>query len=75
VGGAEELGRSASGLAVLDLDFLEKVLKRYDITNLWAATGWFLERFQKTFQTQCLQEWNAVARGQSNASSAVDVVE
>ena len=28
---------------------LEKVLKRYDIANLWAATGWFLERFQKTF--------------------------
>jgi predicted transcriptional regulator of viral defense system len=49
VGGAEELVRSASGLAVVDLDFLEKVLKRYDIANLWAATGWFLERFQKTF--------------------------
>jgi predicted transcriptional regulator of viral defense system len=48
-GGAEELVRSASGFVVLDLDLLEKVLKRYDIANLWAATGWFLERFQKTF--------------------------
>ena len=48
-GGAEELVRSASVFTVLDLDFLEKVLKRHDIANLWAATGWFLERFQKTF--------------------------
>jgi len=48
-GGAEELVRSASGFTVLDLDLLEKVLKRHDIANLWAATGWFLERFQKTF--------------------------
>lgn len=48
-GGAEELVRSASGFTTLDLDLLEKVLKCYDIANLWAATGWFLERFQKTF--------------------------
>ena len=48
-GGAEELVRSASGFTVLDLDLLGKVLKRHDIANLWAATGWFLERFQKTF--------------------------
>jgi len=33
--------RSANGFAVPDLDFLEKGLKRYDIANLWAATGWF----------------------------------
>jgi hypothetical protein len=48
-GGAEELVRSASSFAVLDLCLLETVLKRNDIANLWAATGWFLERFQKTF--------------------------
>ena len=48
-GGAEELVRSASKFPTLDLDLLEKVLKRYDIANLWAATGWFLERFQATF--------------------------
>jgi predicted transcriptional regulator of viral defense system len=49
VGGVEELVQSASGFPVLDLELLEEVLKRYGIANLWAATGWFLERFQKTF--------------------------
>jgi predicted transcriptional regulator of viral defense system len=48
-GGSEELVRSAASFAVLDLGLLETVLKRYNIANLWAATGWFLERFQKTF--------------------------
>ena len=40
---------SAGGFAVLDLDLLEEVLQRYGIANLWAATGWFLERFRQTF--------------------------
>jgi predicted transcriptional regulator of viral defense system len=48
-GGLEELVTSAGGFAVLDLDLLEEVLQRYEIANLWAATGWFLERFQQTF--------------------------
>jgi predicted transcriptional regulator of viral defense system len=48
-GGSEELVRSAASFAVLDLDLLETVLKRHGVANLWAATGWFLDRFQKTF--------------------------
>jgi len=48
-GGLEELVNSAGGFAVLDLNLLEDVLQRYGIANLWAATGWFLERFQQTF--------------------------
>ena len=49
VGGLEELVQSASGFATLDLDLLEKILRTYAAANLWAATGWFLERFQRTF--------------------------
>lgn len=48
-GGLEELVLSASGFSSLDLDLIEKVLHGYAIANLWAAVGWFLERFQKTF--------------------------
>ena len=48
-GGLEELVRSASGFSTLDLDLLVKVLDRYAIANLWAAVGWFLERFQQAF--------------------------
>ena len=48
-GGSEELVRSAASFTVLDLDLLETVLKRYAVANLWAAIGWFLERFQKNF--------------------------
>ncbi len=48
-GGLEELVRSASAFPTLDLGLLDKVLRRYDLANLWAATGWFLERFRKTF--------------------------
>jgi len=51
-GGLEELVRSASGFPTLDLDLMEKVLHGYAIANLWAAAGWFLERFQKTFYVQ-----------------------
>lgn len=48
-GGLEELVRSASAFPTLDLDLIEKVLHGYAIANLWAAAGWFLERFKKTF--------------------------
>jgi len=48
-GGLEELVRSAGGFSTLDLDLLEKVLQGYNIANLWAAVGWFLERFQQAF--------------------------
>jgi len=47
-GGLEELVQSASGFPTLDLDLIEKVLRRYGIAHLWAATGWFLERFQQS---------------------------
>ncbi len=49
VGGVEELILSASGFPVLDLGLLEQILKTYDMKKLWAAAGWFLERFQKDF--------------------------
>jgi predicted transcriptional regulator of viral defense system len=48
-GGLEELVTSASGFAVLDLELLDEILKRYGIANLWSAAGWFLERFRKSF--------------------------
>ena len=48
-GGLEELVTSAGGFAVFDLGLMDEVLQYYGIANLWAATGWFLERFQQTF--------------------------
>jgi predicted transcriptional regulator of viral defense system len=48
-GGLEELVTSASGFAVLDLALIDEILQRYGIAKLWAATGWFLERFRETF--------------------------
>ena len=48
-GGLEEFVVSASGFPVLNLELLEKVLQVYDIRNLWASVGWFLERFRRTF--------------------------
>lgn len=48
-GGLEELVNSAAGFTTLDLELMEEVLHRYDMAKLWAATGWFLERFQKSF--------------------------
>jgi len=48
-GGLEELVTSASGYAVLDLALLDEILQRYGIANLWAAIGWFLERFREVF--------------------------
>jgi len=49
VGGLQELVNSAGGFAVLDIGLLLEILKCYDIANLWAASGWFLERFHKSF--------------------------
>ena len=49
VGGLEELEQSASGFPSLDLALLEKLLERYDLATIWAATGWFLERYRTTF--------------------------
>jgi len=49
-GGLEELVESAIGFPILDLSLLEQVLLRYDVAILWAATGWFLERYRKTFE-------------------------
>ena len=48
-GGLEELVYSAAGFPTLDLALLEEVLRLYDLSKLWAATGWFLEKFQKSF--------------------------
>ncbi len=48
-GGLEELVVSAGGFVTLDLELLEEVLRRYDAVKLWAAVGWFLERFSETF--------------------------
>jgi predicted transcriptional regulator of viral defense system len=48
-GGLDELVRSASAFPTLDLDLLVEVLRRYKLANLWAASGWFLERFRKSF--------------------------
>jgi len=48
-GGLEELVASASSFPTLDLELLEEVLHRYDFAQLYAATGWFLECFEKTF--------------------------
>jgi predicted transcriptional regulator of viral defense system len=49
VGGLAELVESASGFGVLDLDLLNQVLRAYDHKTLWAAVGWFLERYERTF--------------------------
>lgn len=49
VGGLQELVNSASGFAVLDLGLLREILHCYNIANLWAAAGWFLERFRRSF--------------------------
>ncbi|MBX3023786.1 hypothetical protein KF840_02640 [bacterium] len=52
VGGLGELIDSASGFGVLDLDLLRDVLTTYGRKALWAAVGWFLERYHRTFFVQ-----------------------
>jgi hypothetical protein len=49
VGGLEELIQSAAAFPTLDLGLLRAVLETYRTARLWAASGWFLERFQQTF--------------------------
>lgn len=49
VGGLSELVESAAGFGVLDLNLLDDVLAAFDQRSLWAAVGWFLERFRDTF--------------------------
>lgn len=49
VGGLEELVNSAGGFPVLDLRLLEHILDRFGTARLWAAAGWFLERFRTEF--------------------------
>lgn len=49
VGGFEELEESAAGFASLDFELLRTVLEAYGSRRLFAATGWFLERYQQTF--------------------------
>jgi predicted transcriptional regulator of viral defense system len=49
VGGLEELVESAAGFVGLDFRLLEEVLAAYGQKALWAAVGWFLERYQQTF--------------------------
>ncbi|MBN1578449.1 MAG: hypothetical protein JW913_17945 [Chitinispirillaceae bacterium] len=51
-GGVEEFVTSASGFPVLDLEMLNTILHRYDSKNLWAAIGWFLERFRRVFHVE-----------------------
>ena len=59
VGGYEELVISAAGFTSLDLNLLEDVLQRYGAAKLWAATGWFLERFRNRFHVSedVLKRW------------------
>jgi len=49
VGGLAELVESASGFGVLDLELLRAVLDAYGLKTLFAAVGWFLDRFRETF--------------------------
>ena len=49
MGGLQELVNSAGGFSVLDIGLLREILQCYNIANLWAAVGWFLEHFRETF--------------------------
>jgi hypothetical protein len=49
VGGLEELVESAAGFGVLDLGLLENLLDAYRQKVLWAAVGWFLEQYRRSF--------------------------
>jgi predicted transcriptional regulator of viral defense system len=79
-GGLPELIDSARGFPVLDLELLEEVLARYDVANLWAAVGWFLERHRSEFhvpeptlvrfQRQCPRSPQYVVRGQRGGTFA-----
>jgi predicted transcriptional regulator of viral defense system len=49
VGGLEELVESAGGFPALDFEALMLVLRAFDQKALYAAIGWFLERYQRVF--------------------------
>lgn len=51
MGGLGELVESAAGFGVLDLKLLARLLEAYGEKSLWAASGWFLERYRRTFFT------------------------
>lgn len=59
-GGLEEVVLSAGAFPSLDLELLERVLKGYGVANLWAATGWFLDRHRQTFgvSEEVLERWS-----------------
>ena len=48
-GGPLEVIESAAGFGVLDLELVQELLKLYDEKLLWAAAGWFLERYRQRF--------------------------
>lgn len=48
-GGLPEAVESATGFGVLDLELVRELLNLYDEKLLWAATGWFLERYRQRF--------------------------
>lgn len=49
VGGLAEFVESAAGFSVLELPLLLKLLEAFQQKILWAAVGWFLETYRKTF--------------------------
>lgn len=49
VGGLRELIESAAGFGTLDLELLRRLLVAYERKSLWAAVGWFLERYRRSF--------------------------
>jgi len=49
VGGLSELIESAAGFSVLELPLLFELLDAHGQKVLWAAVGWFLDRYRATF--------------------------
>jgi predicted transcriptional regulator of viral defense system len=49
VGGHAEFVESVAGFSVLDLPLLFELLNAFRQKALWAAVGWFLERYRATF--------------------------
>ena len=49
VGGHAEFIESVGGFSVLELSLLFELLDAYRQKALWAAVGWFLETFRRTF--------------------------
>jgi len=49
MGGVSELVEAAARFSVLDLELVLRFLTAFDEKVLWAAVGWFLERFRQSF--------------------------